>query len=67
MSNNKENDTSTIKNAVIEKGAAPCSQYAPDMHVSVGCIPCTRAHTCQQYPQCSKRRMQRRPVKRSPH
>lgn len=22
----------------------PYSQYAPDMHVSVGCIPCTRAH-----------------------
>ncbi|QYR19655.1 hypothetical protein KZ483_17345 [Paenibacillus sp. sptzw28] len=24
--------------------AKPYSQYAPDMHVSVGCIPCTRAH-----------------------
>lgn len=31
--------------AVNATGAEkPYSQYAPDMHVSVGCIPCTRAH-----------------------
>ncbi|CAM3713420.1 hypothetical protein PALA111701_22230 [Paenibacillus lactis] len=66
MSNNNENDTNTTKTAVIKKGAAPCSQYAPDVHVSVGCISCTRA-TCQLYPQPSRRGMQRRPVKRSPH
>ncbi|MFD1956644.1 hypothetical protein ACFSL6_21285 [Paenibacillus thailandensis] len=44
MSNFKQNDTSISGSAVMENGAAPYSQYAPDMHVSVGCIPCTRAH-----------------------
>lgn len=44
MSNVKKNDTYNSGAAVVEDGAAPYSQYAPDMHVSVGCIPCTRAH-----------------------
>ncbi|WP_339322938.1 hypothetical protein [Paenibacillus sp. FSL W8-0194] len=44
MSHVKNNETYVSGAAVIEKGAAPYSQYAPDMHVSVGCIPCTRAH-----------------------
>ncbi|MGG4046127.1 MULTISPECIES: hypothetical protein [Paenibacillus] len=44
MSNAKKNDTYISGAAVVENGAVPYSQYAPDMHVSVGCIPCTRAH-----------------------
>lgn len=30
--------------SVVAIGAKPYSAYAPDMDVSIGCIPCTRAH-----------------------
>lgn len=30
--------------SAAQKVAAPYSNYAPDMDVSIGCIPCTRAH-----------------------
>lgn len=44
MSDVKMKDSHASEAIAMSKGAAPYSQYAPDMHVSVGCIPCTRAH-----------------------
>lgn len=34
----------TVTGETAEAGAAMYSRYAPDMDVSVGCVPCTRAH-----------------------
>jgi hypothetical protein len=44
MSNYGENYVDVAIGETIEQETKPYSQYAPDMHVSVGCIPCTRAH-----------------------
>lgn len=34
----------TVTGEATEAGATVYSRYAPDMDVSVGCVPCTRAH-----------------------
>ncbi|XEC94690.1 hypothetical protein AB6A23_25955 [Paenibacillus tarimensis] len=44
MSITRENHTTVIEQVSSPEPTKPYSQYAPDMHVSVGCIPCTRAH-----------------------
>lgn len=41
----REGSTIEVEGVVEEKGTkAVYSQYAPDMDVSIGCVPCTRAH-----------------------
>ncbi|MFB5675170.1 hypothetical protein ACE3NQ_11470 [Paenibacillus terreus] len=44
MSMERGNYIDSTETVSLSEPVKPYSQYAPDMHVSVGCIPCTRAH-----------------------